>query len=66
MDKFTIRSGSTLLSSLGNSNKEYDDILKECKNAIAVTKKEMNDFKFDSADVLEFMKNLQGCLKEAF
>lgn len=51
--------------SCGLSNKEYDDILQECKNAIAVTKKEMNDFESEDAKVLDFLKNLQGCWKEA-
>ncbi|MDD3060884.1 MAG: type II toxin-antitoxin system HipA family toxin [Sulfurimonas sp.] len=50
--------------SCGLSNKEYDDILQECKNAIAVTKKEMDDFESEDAKVLEFLKNLRECWRE--
>jgi serine/threonine-protein kinase HipA len=50
--------------SCGLSNKEYDDILQESKNAIAVTKKEMDDFESEDAKVLEFLKNLRECWRE--
>ncbi len=47
------------------SNKEYEDILKECQDAIVKTKKEIDSFQSDDADVLEFLKNLKECWSDS-
>ena len=50
--------------SCGHSNKEYDTILDNCKNAIAQTKKEILEYKTDDKNVLSFLAELQNHWKE--
>ena len=50
--------------SCGLSNKEYDTILDNCKNAIAQTKKEILEYKTDDKNVLSFLAQLQNHWKE--
>ena len=50
--------------SCGLSNKEYDTILDNCKNAIAQTKKEILEYKTDDKNVLSFLAELQNHWKE--
>lgn len=47
------------------SNNEYDSILKECKEAIIKTKKEINKFKEKNIQVKEFLENLSSCWDES-
>ena len=47
--------------SCGLSNKEYETILYECKEAILKTKQEINDYKSDDPEVLRFLENLKEC-----
>ena len=44
--------------SCGLSNKEFDDIVQECKKAIVATKKEILLFENDSLEVEDFLKTL--------
>jgi serine/threonine-protein kinase HipA len=46
------------------SNKEYQDILLQCTEAIIQTKKELNNFKTDSQNIKEFLVNLKNSWKE--
>jgi serine/threonine-protein kinase HipA len=46
------------------SNKEYQDILLQCTEAIIQTKKELNSFKTDSQNIKEFLVNLKNSWKE--
>ncbi len=50
--------------SCGLSNKEYEDILLECKNAIVKTKKEIDEFKKEHQEVAEFLAELVACWEE--
>jgi len=50
--------------SCGLSNKEYETILDECKNAIVQTKKEIQEYKSDDKSVLVFLEQLQNHWKE--
>ena len=50
--------------SCGLSNSEYNLILEECKEAIIKTKKEINQFQQEQADVQEFLENLTVCWSE--
>ena len=44
--------------SCGLSNKEYSDILQECKEAIITTKKEILAFESDDIEIKSFLQNL--------
>jgi serine/threonine-protein kinase HipA len=50
--------------SCGVSNKEYETILKECKDAIIKTKSEIDNYKSDDKDVVLFLHKLKECWKE--
>jgi serine/threonine-protein kinase HipA len=50
--------------SCGLSNKEYETILDECKNAIVKTKKEIEVYKSDDVVILKFLDELQQFWKE--
>ena len=50
--------------SCGLSNKEYDTILDNCKNAIVQTKQEIQEYKSDDKNVLSFLAELQNHWKE--
>lgn len=50
--------------SCGLSNKEYETILDECKNAIIKTKKEIKEYESEDVTVLKFLNDLQNCWKE--
>ena len=50
--------------SCGLSNKEYDTILDNCKNAIVQTKQEIQEYKSDDKNVLSFLAQLQNHWKE--
>jgi serine/threonine-protein kinase HipA len=50
--------------SCGLSNKEYETILDECKNAIVQTKKEIQEYTSDDKSVLVFLEQLQNHWKE--
>ncbi len=41
--------------SCGLSNKEYEDILQECENAIYITKKEIDQYNIDDKEVKDFL-----------
>ncbi|MDQ7059822.1 MAG: type II toxin-antitoxin system HipA family toxin [Sulfurimonas sp.] len=45
--------------SCGLSNKEYENILSECEDAIVKTKKEINNFKHQNSEVKEFLIHLK-------
>jgi len=45
--------------SCGLSNKEYETILDECKNAILKTKEEIDNYKGEDKEVLSFLENLK-------
>lgn len=47
--------------SCGLSNKEYDEILQSCKNAILLTKKEIDTFKSQDQDISNFLEQLKEC-----
>jgi serine/threonine-protein kinase HipA len=51
--------------SCGLSNKEYETILLECKEAIQKTKQEINDFKTDDITISKFLDELQNCWSES-
>jgi len=46
------------------SNKEYQDILNECKNAIIQTKKDIDNFKTTNKNIREFLLVLKDTWKE--
>lgn len=50
--------------SCGLSNREYETILNECKNAIIQTKLEMNDYKYKDTETKNFLKQLVKCWTE--
>jgi serine/threonine-protein kinase HipA len=50
--------------SCGLTNKEYETILDECKNAIIQTKKEIEVYKSDDVVILKFLDELQQFWKE--
>jgi len=50
--------------SCGLSNKEYDEILNSCKNAIIKTKKEIDAFNSDDKIVMKFLEELQECWRD--
>jgi serine/threonine-protein kinase HipA len=50
--------------SCGLSNKEYEEILSECSEAIVKTKKEMDEFKSEDVEVLKFLGELKECWRE--
>lgn len=47
--------------SCGLSNKEYETILDDCKNAINQTKKEIDDYKHEKPKVIDFLDKLKQC-----
>ncbi len=47
--------------SCGLSNKEYETILDDCKNAINQTKKEIDDYKHEKPEVIDFLDKLKEC-----
>ncbi|MFA6196621.1 MAG: type II toxin-antitoxin system HipA family toxin [Sulfurimonas sp.] len=47
------------------SNKEYENILLECQEAIKTTKKEMVAFESKDSVVLEFLEKLSACWRES-
>jgi len=51
-------------NSCGLNNKEYQDIIKICYNAIAVTKKEIEAYESTATAVLEFLEVLKDTWKE--
>jgi len=53
-------------SSCGFSLKEYENIVSSCVSAIAMTKKEIDDFKSDSREVKDFLEELKECWLDGF
>lgn len=51
--------------SCGISKSEYEEILKECKNAIIKTKSEIKEFKKTHKELSEFLDNLSECWNDA-
>jgi serine/threonine-protein kinase HipA len=51
--------------SCGLSNKEYQDVLKECEKAIAITKQEIDKYKTDDKDVKEFLSLLKETWRDS-
>lgn len=47
--------------SCGLSNKEYETIVDDCKNAINQTKKEIDDYKHEKPEVIDFLDKLKEC-----
>jgi len=52
--------------SCGLSNKEYEDIVRQCENAIAITKKEIEVFAHTHGEVKDFLEHLSECWKDKF
>ena len=52
--------------SCGLTNKEYEEIVDSCMQAIIVTKKEMETYSHDDTDVKLFLEQLSGCWKDKF
>lgn len=52
--------------SCGLTNKEYEDIVNSCMQAIVVTKKEMQMYSQDNTEVKLFLEQLSGCWKDTF
>lgn len=52
--------------SCGLTNKEYEEIVDSCMQAIVVTKKEMETYSHDDTDVKLFLEQLSGCWKDKF
>jgi serine/threonine-protein kinase HipA len=50
--------------SCGLSNKEYELVLSDCKNAIKETRKEIQEYVSEDKTILKFLNNLQKCWKE--
>lgn len=50
--------------SCGLSNKEYEIILNECTESIKITKQEIDNYKSEDKEVLEFLEKLKGCWNE--
>ena len=53
-------------SSCGFSQKEYEEIVRSCELAIALTKKEIECFKHESKEVLNFLEELKVCWLDEF
>ena len=53
-------------SSCGFSQKEYEEIVCSCESAIAITKKEIECFKHESKEVLDFLEELKVCWLDGF
>jgi len=53
-------------SSCGFSQKEYEEIVCSCELAIAITKKEIECFKHESKEVLDFLEELKVCWLDEF
>ena len=53
-------------SSCGFSQKEYEEIVRSCESAIALTKKEIECFKHESKEVLNFLEELKMCWLDEF
>lgn len=47
--------------SCGLTNKEYEDILEECKLAVIKTKQEIDNFKTEDSEVSSFLNDLKNC-----
>jgi serine/threonine-protein kinase HipA len=43
------------------SNKEYEDILLECKEAIIKTKQEIDNYNSDDDEIVRFLQSLKKC-----
>jgi len=52
--------------SCGLSSKEYEEILGKCKDAISMTKKEIDAFVNDDAEIRAFLESLKKCWKDDF
>ena len=52
--------------SCGFSLKEYEDIVDSCVDAIAKTKKEIDDYNNESREVLGFLQDLKACWVDGF
>ncbi len=52
--------------SCGLTNKEYEKIVESCMQAIVVTKKEMETYNHNDAEVQLFLEQLSGCWKDKF
>ena len=52
--------------SCGLSNSEYAEIITQCKNAIAITKKEMESYEHDNNEVKGFLEALCECWRDGF
>ncbi len=50
--------------SCGLTNKEYEEILKTCQNAIKITKKEIDVYMSEHEETSEFLEGLKGCWKD--
>jgi serine/threonine-protein kinase HipA len=50
--------------SCGLTNKEHEDIVQKCKDAIEMTKKEIDTFTVDSEEVQVFLESLKACWKD--
>ena len=48
------------------TNKEYEEIIETCQNAIELTKIEMDTFKNESAEVKDFLNLLKESWKDGF
>ncbi len=52
--------------SCGLTNKEYDQIVSKCKEAITITKEEIKNFKHQDQEVKEFLNHLVACWHDGF
>ncbi|WP_321779175.1 type II toxin-antitoxin system HipA family toxin [Sulfurimonas sp.] len=52
--------------SCGLSKNDYENILRECENAIKKTKKEIDDYKSKDKKVIDFLTSLKECWKDKF
>jgi serine/threonine-protein kinase HipA len=50
--------------SCGLTNREYEDIMQKCKDAIEITKKEIDTFPADSEEAQVFLESLKACWKD--
>ena len=52
--------------SCGLTDKEYSEVVQQCQNAIAVTKREIEAYRCKDEDVKEFLVQLSGCWGDGF
>lgn len=52
--------------SCGLSNKEYEEIVRQCENAIITTKKEIEVYAHTHNEVKDFLEHLSECWKDKF